>query len=152
VKSLNMKIPLWLLISVSPIFSACAMNPDQPIVQAKQNAEILSGTAWWVEDIAGQGVIDASHTTIEFDGAGKITGDAGCNLYFGSVEVTDTSIKVGQLGSTRKMCPEALMNQETAFFKAIDAVTSWELADTDLLHLRDANSKDQIRASRTKNP
>ena len=147
-----MKIPFWFLISVSLNFSACAMNPDEPIVEAKQNAEILSGTAWRVEDIAGQGVIDASHTTIEFDGAGKIAGDAGCNRYFGSAEVSDTSIKVGQLGSTRKMCPQALMNQEMAFFKAIDEVTSWELADTDLLYLRDANDKDQIRASRTKNP
>jgi hypothetical protein len=44
------------------------------------------------------------------------------------------------------------MNQETAFFKAINEVTSWELADTDLLYLRDADGKDQIRASQTENP
>jgi heat shock protein HslJ len=116
---------------------------------ASMNANIsLTGTSWWVEDIAGKGVIDMSHTTIEFPEEGKVAGDAGCNRYFGGVEIAGSNMKVGALASTRKMCPPALMDQETNFFQAMGKVASWEIAETGLLHLQDADGFDQLRASK----
>jgi len=113
------------------------------------NAKVsLTGTSWWVEDIAGKGVIDRSHTTIEFPEEGKLGGDTGCNHYFGAVEISGSDMKTGPLAGTRKMCAPALMDQETAFYQAMGKVTSWEIAETGLLHLCDAAGVIQLKASR----
>ena len=111
-------------------------------------SQTLTGTSWWVEDIAGKGVIDMSHTTIEFSEEGKVTGDSSCNRYFGAVEIVDSTMKVGDLAGTRKMCAPAQMDQEMAFYEVMGKVINWEIAETGLLHLRDADGVDQLRASR----
>ena len=116
------------------------------------NQASLTATAWWVEDIAGKGVIDRSHTTIQFAEDGKVTGSTGCNQYFGSAEIDGSSISFGPLAGTRMMCSASRMDQETKFFQAMGNVTNWEIAETDLLHLRDAEGNDLLRASRTDDP
>ena len=107
----------------------------------------LQGTSWWVEDIGGKGVIDMSHTTIEFIDNDSVAGDSGCNRYFGSVEIGDSEIGFGMLAGTRKACAPALMDQESNFYQAMGKVVSWEIAETGLLYLRDAEAVSLIRAS-----
>jgi heat shock protein HslJ len=118
--------------------------------QIAQENEVLSliGTSWWVEDIVGKGVVDMSHTTIEFPEEGKIAGDTACNRYFGGVEIEGTNLTVGALAGTRKMCSAALMNQEQAFYQAMGEVVSWDAAETGLLYLRDADGVALLTASR----
>jgi putative lipoprotein len=146
-------LQLLLLIAFSILaITACAREFRQQDEQTMQNQPSLAGTAWWVEDIAGTGVIDSSHTTIQFAEDGKVAGSTGCNRYFGSAEIDGSSISFGPLAGTRKMCPASLMDQEMKFFKAMGNVKSWEIAETDLLHLRDADGDGLLRASRTDNP
>ena len=108
----------------------------------------LTGSEWWVEDIDGKGVIDRSHTTLHFLEQGAVAGDTGCNRYRGSVEISGASISFGPMAGTRKACVPALMDQETKFYQAIAKVVSWEVPDTGLLHLQDADGKTVIRAWR----
>jgi len=108
----------------------------------------LTDTEWWVEDIDGKGVTDMSHTTLQFLEQGRVTGDTGCNRYGGSTEVSGTSISFGPMAGTRKACAPPLMDQEMKFYQAVAKVVSWEVADTGLLHLRDANGNTVIRAWR----
>ena len=144
------KLPqILLLFGLSVAGSSCVADKYANPINEDQS---LKGTAWSVEDIAGKGVVDMSHTTIEFTDDGRIAGDTGCNRYFGSVELAEGTIKVGILAGTRKACIPALMDQERSFYQAIDEVTSWEIADTGLLHLRNADGMDQLRASRTEDP
>ncbi len=112
-------------------------------------SQTLTGSSWRVEDIAAKGVIDMSHTTIEFTEDGQVAGDSSCNRYVGAVEITGSTMKVGNLAGTRKMCPPAQMDQERSFFQAMAKVTSWEIAETGLIHLQDVDGVDQLRASRT---
>jgi heat shock protein HslJ len=109
----------------------------------------LEGTAWWVEDISGRGVIDNSHTTIEFTDDGRVIGDTGCNRYFGSYEAVAGLIHFGPLAGTRKACHAALMDQERAFFEAMTKISSWRIMETGLLHLSDKEGNDMIRAAAT---
>ena len=108
----------------------------------------LTDTEWWVEDIDGKGVIDRSHTTLHFLEQGAVAGDTGCNRYRGSAEISGASISFGPMAGTRKACVPALMDQETKFYQAIAKVVSWEVPDTGLLHLRDADGNTVIRAWR----
>lgn len=80
----------------------------------------LIGTQWLLEDLAGEGVLDRLQTTLQFDDGGRISGFAGCNSYFGSYQINGNSFRVTQIGSTFKMCPSAVMNQETRFLIIIE--------------------------------
>lgn len=128
--------------------TACNMNATEEEAVSVGEQATLAGSAWWVEDIAGRGVIDNSHTTIEFTADGRVSGDTGCNRYSGGVEVDGTTIKFGLMAGTLKACNEALMDQEMKFYQAVDKVVSWEIAETGLLHLRGDDARDQIRAFR----
>jgi heat shock protein HslJ len=108
----------------------------------------LTDTEWWVEDIDGKGVIDMSHTTLHFLKDGRVAGDTGCNRYNGSTEISGASISFDPMAGTRKACAPALMDQEMKFYQAVAKVVSWEVADTGLLHLKEANGNTKIRAWR----
>ncbi len=137
-------ISLLLMISVS----GCIAGPADTDSTPMNKNQSLTGTAWWVEDIGGRGVIDRSHTTIEFSDDGQVAGDTGCNRYFGSVEIVARDIKFGPLAGTRKACGVALMDQESRFFQAMGDVRRWEIAETGLLHLHDEAGTSLLRASK----
>ncbi|MEJ2535190.1 MAG: META domain-containing protein [Gammaproteobacteria bacterium] len=121
---------------------------DATASEVPMENDLLTGTEWWVEDIGGGGVIDNSHTTVRFVEAGRVAGDTGCNRYMGSYEMDETALKFGPLAGTRRACIPALMDQEAKFYAAMARVTTWEVAETGLLHLRDADGETVIRAAR----
>lgn len=87
----------------------------------------LRGTSWLLEDIGGSGVIDNAQATLEFPQPGKVAGRGSCNRFFGTVDVTRESIAFGPLGSTRMACPEAVMNQEAKYLKALQDAERYAL-------------------------
>ncbi len=108
----------------------------------------LIGTAWWVEDIMGGGVIDRARTTIGFTPDGIAAGNGGCNRFTGSYELNGENISMGPFAGTMMACPEALMDQDSRFHKALEQVTSWRIdAQTGLLHLQNQAGETVIRAS-----
>jgi heat shock protein HslJ len=129
------------------VLGACTPATVTTDSSSMHQSQSLTGSAWWVEDIGGRGVIDMTHTTIEFGADGKLAGDTGCNRYFGSYEILGKTITVGPLAGTRKACAASLMDQESKFFQAMENITQWEIAETGLLHLRDEQGKGLLRAS-----
>lgn len=108
----------------------------------------LVGTAWWVEDILGGGVIDSSRTTIGFTLDGIAAGNGGCNRFTGAYKLDGENISMGPFAGTMMACPEALMNQDRSFHEALEQVTSWRIdAQTGLLHLQNQAGETVIRAS-----
>ena len=135
------------------IVAACEVSIDTDSWDKNMaSAAKLQGTAWWVEDILGDGVVDSSHTTIHFYEPGLVSGDSGCNRYSGSVEIGQGMLSFGPLAGTRKACEMALMAQESAFYKAVGVVVTWEIPETGLLHLKDADGEDVLRAWRIEEP
>lgn len=130
-------IPAW---QASADSDPTAMPPSEPS---------LAGSYWWVEDIAGEGVVDASHTTIGFLDALSVAGDSSCNRYRGSYMQDGDTLKFGALAGTLRACHQALMNQEQRFYKALEQVVSWRVEPTGLLYLLGPDGKVLIRASAT---
>jgi heat shock protein HslJ len=79
----------------------------------------LVGTAWRLEELGGAGVLDRVEATLEFPEAGKVAGSGSCNRFFGTVSISGEAIEISPLGSTRMACPEAMMNQEGRYLKAL---------------------------------
>jgi heat shock protein HslJ len=102
-------------------------------VPAKAVPLNLAGSEWLLEDLAGRGVIDNIQATLTFPEAKRVAGNGSCNRFFGPAEVNGDAIKLGPLASSRKACPEAVMNQETKYLEALQAADRFEWKDPYLL-------------------
>jgi heat shock protein HslJ len=96
----------------------------------------LVGTAWLLEDLGGAGVIDDLQSTLEFPEEGKAAGNLGCNRFTTGVTQSGPLLSFGMLASTRRMCPEAIMDQEQRYSSVLQK-TRGSLLDGDLLYLLD---------------
>ena len=75
----------------------------------------LVGTEWRVAGIAGKPVTEAG--TVRFE-AGKVSGKAACNNYFGALKEAGQGIEISGIGATRKFC-DGRMELEQALLKAL---------------------------------
>ncbi len=84
---------------------------------------------WWrAEDIGGKGIVDRSEVTLMLGSDGKVGGKSGCNGYSANYQLTGDAIKVySPMIGTRMACAPALMTQEQAFQKLIEAAVSLTL-------------------------
>lgn len=96
---------------------------------------------WLAEDINGGGVIDDLQTTLEINDDGTYAGFAGCNSYTGIFTIENGEVVFGPAGTTRKLCPPALMNQETKFLDVLKAGLSFRIDDHAKLVLKRNNAQ-----------
>lgn len=83
--------------------------------------------AWLAEDIGGGGVIDDLQTTLEITADGKVSGNGGCNRFFGSATIDGDKVIFDDLGSTMMACAEAAMDQEHKFHAALADARSYRI-------------------------
>jgi heat shock protein HslJ len=93
----------------------------------------LVGSEWQLEDLAGTGLVENVRATLAFPEAGKVSGNASCNGFFGPSQISGNEIRLGPLGGTRMACPEPAMNQETKYLNALQAAERFEWKDPYLL-------------------
>ncbi len=90
----------------------------------------LIGTTWQLVDFGPDETEltapEGQPITATFTTEGRLAGTAGCNRYFGRYEQDGTAIAIAEIGSTRMMCPDSLMEAERRFLAALDAVDRWE--------------------------
>jgi heat shock protein HslJ len=55
-------------------------------------------------------------------GIGSVGGSAGCNSFSGTYGTNGNVVRVGQLATTRKACPQEVMDQEAAFLEALQGI------------------------------
>jgi heat shock protein HslJ len=64
----------------------------------------LSGTSWTVTSIDGNPTGRGPELTADFTVDGRINGDSGCNSYSGPYIQTGSTVRIGELLSTRRAC------------------------------------------------
>lgn len=94
-----------------------------------------------VEWIGERPLIDRSHLTITLGDDSRAYGNAGCNHWFAGYQLDGDTLSFSAAGSTRKMCAEALMEQEARFLDSLSKVQRWDFNDIGQLQLWPANGK-----------
>jgi heat shock protein HslJ len=113
--------------------SSAPVAPAAPAPAAP--AAPLEGTEWRLVDIGGQpspAGADSTHHpgfTLLAEGR-KVQGSAGCNRMKGTYHLDGQKLKFGPLATTRMACPA--MQTETAFLKALEATTRYEVSGSSL--------------------
>ena len=118
------------------------------------DASSLVGPAWEVTGInngnqAVSSVIVGSTVTATFAPDGTVSGSAGCNAYSAAYTLNGDALEVQPAAATRKFCgtPDGVMEQETAFFQALERSTSVETVSNGVT-LRDATGAIQLTLGR----
>ncbi len=109
------------------IFALTSVNQS-----SANDMDDLTGGEWVLVSYDGIPVSDESIITLEFNIDGTIVGDGGCNSYGGNYVVDGESISFGSVFSTRRFC-DGLMEQESAYFAALEATTNYTLTDNALV-------------------
>ena len=93
----------------------------------------LPGSSWTLEGLAGTPAIGGVEATLEFLEGDRVSGNASCNRFTGTVKVTGTSIAFSPLAATRMACASAPANaQEAAYLKALNDAEGFVLEGTSL--------------------
>jgi heat shock protein HslJ len=112
--------------------AAFSTSPRQRDLLASDHVEVtfsgeysLEGTTWLLDK-----TIPGSEITALFAN-GQVSGSAGCNNYNGTYRSTraagSNTIEFGPLATTRMMCDEPLMEQESLYLAALESATGYTL-------------------------
>ena len=123
-----MKLSFSVLIIGFLLAVGCSTTAESPGV-----VDELIGTDWGLEEIDGRGVVDNVQSTLRFEKSDRITGWGGCNRYFTGFRFSGNDIKLGPIGSTRRICPPVVMDQEDRFFQALGKAHSRRIEGSYLL-------------------
>ncbi len=82
-----------------------------------------------------------SHLTLTLGEDGRAYGTAGCNHWFAPYRLDGEHLRFSEIGSTRKLCSPAVMEQEQRFLDALGRVERWDVSPLDQLRLWPAQGK-----------
>ena len=107
--------------------------------------EDLAGSIWLVTGYNNgrEAVVSpllGADIIVNIDDANLISGNAGCNDFFASIEAADGEIEIGNVGATRRTCaePAGVMEQEAEFFAALESAATFTV-EGDFIELRNAD-------------
>lgn len=87
---------------------------------------LLAGSEW--------GYADKDLPFVAFGVDGRITGNGGCNRFFGRYEITGTgALTIGPLASTKMLCPDQQMETEKKFLDLLGSAKTFERIGHELL-------------------
>ena len=143
------RLALLALFACSACTTAPSPSDAEPAATAPPvfDPTTLVGSTWLAEDIGGSGVIDDAQSKLQFVSSTQVAGHGACNAFTGAATVTATGLTLGPLASTRKMCAPAVMDQESRFLRALEAVKSARM-DGNRLLLMDATGSPLALLSR----
>jgi len=105
-----------------------------PVVVFSAVSQDLAGSSWEVISYnngreAVVSLIIGTEITANFGEDGQLTGNAGCNDYFGAYEADGENISMGPFGTTRMACqePEGIMEQESEYLAALETAATYKI-------------------------
>ena len=110
-------------------------------------APALVGSVWLAEEIGGDAVVEGLESTLRIETATTVSGNGGCNRYFGPVTIGNGAMRFGPLAATPMACPPAVDDQERRFLDSLSRVATFTVDGT-LLVLADEAGTPLLRLRR----
>lgn len=112
-----------------------------------ESVALLHGD-WRITAIGATPVIATSEPTMTFSPDGKISGNASCNRYFASFNLTGEGLSFSEAGATMMACDQPLMSQESQLLAALETITGFEITPSNQLNLIGADGQPAITLSK----
>lgn len=129
-KSLTLRLAIFSMLVL-------ALMPLSALV-GQEDANGLTGSQWQLASYGVPGeetpALDENPVTIQFGPENQVGGSGGCNTYGGNYAVDGDTITFTQIVSTLIAClDDGVMEQEQAYFTALQEATGYELSDDRLI-------------------
>lgn len=122
------------------VLIACACKTSEKSADAATHDLPLTNTHWVLTAINGAAVGEMpSEAFIVFDGKGKINGDLGCNLFFGTYYAKKGKMSIEYTGSTKRLCSD--MKTEDSFAAALQSGIKSYTISGDVLTIQNENKE-----------
>lgn len=108
---------------------------------AAQPMKLQQERSYVLEWIGERPLIDNSHLTLTLGEDGRAYGNGGCNHWFAPYTLDGNQLSFGKVGSTRKLCAPALMEQERRFLQALETVQRWDISPIEQVRFWPATGK-----------
>jgi heat shock protein HslJ len=95
----------------------------------------LADTGWGIVRIDGAAIAPAEDYLLQFDGEGRLHGQAGCNRLSGPYSEAGETLTPGPIMSTRMACPEPRMTHERKLLGLLSGPVRFSYPDGDILLL-----------------
>ena len=141
-----MKSKVLLIIFALFLIVACSQTK-----KLRMGVKEFQNTDWVLEEIDGSPVTDRVQSTIRFQANERIVGWGGCNRYFANFRSGSKFFEVGPIGSTRRVCPQLVMEQEERFFAALQKARSIRMEGPNLVIDSEGTEK-PLKFGRLKKP
>ncbi len=130
-------------------------------LQAKNRSEMLAGKKWMLVSLQGTNIPEKGKLSAVFtrndqqgeknkesnakDNSYTVTGFSGCNSFRGEAIITENSMKISRIASTRMACkkPENIMQTESEFLKTLESSATYKVSDSSL-EIMDASGKNAL--------
>ena len=128
---------------VAGVMSASLLVAALPGLAFAQDAEPYAAeqVEWllqsWSDGEAMMDIPEGVETTLFLSG-GDVNGSAGCNSYFGSYDIDESSLSFGPMGVTAMICGEPAQSVEDAYLPLLETTAGWSVDDEGMLSLTDA--------------
>jgi len=96
-------------------------------------ASLLTGPAWRVGSLAGEGLPADGQPTLRFETDGAVAGFDGCNRFRGRYRITGVGVSFAELAGTRMACTGNRGAVAGQLLAALEAVRLFRLADGTLI-------------------
>ncbi len=128
------------------LLAGCQSSPQREA--SSPSAASLQGR-WQLKALQGAGVAEGSRAFIEFSEPPRLTGNGGCNRFFGVYRYQEQALMIDSaLGSTKMACAAEVMVQEQRLFQLLpQAVTVDQVAENELT-LNASDGNELIRVER----
>lgn len=108
---------------------------------AAEPVQLQRDHSYVLEWIGERPLIDNSHLTVTLGNDGRAYGNGGCNHWFAPYTLQGHTLTFGKVGSTRKLCAPALMEQEQRFLQALETVQRWDVSPIEQMRFWPAEGK-----------
>jgi heat shock protein HslJ len=128
------------------------VSEGETVIQLVEISTDVDGTSWNVIAINNQSggvqsVVADSDPTLVFDEESGVTGNTGCNDFFGEYTTDGDTIEFSKLAMTEKFC-EATADQETWMIAALEGAVTFT-TDGRTLDLFDSTGSRLLQATKT---
>ncbi len=128
------------LVALAVVAAACGDSDGD-------DAGSIESNPWQLTELQSEdGDLDEALAAVDITARfvpGEVTGDGGCNRYFGPWTSAGVSIDIGPLASTRRACAEPINQQEFRYLTLMQTAVRYEV-DSERLTLFDEDGNESL--------
>lgn len=133
--------------AVEPAPGTPSAAADASAALGPASAEDVLGL-WIIEQARSAPLVDKRSARLNFGPGGVLSGNGSCNAIMARYTLEGQTLKIGPVGTTRKACSDALLEQEDRVLTALERAARAAVPPHGFLTLWDADGAVLMRASR----